>query len=306
MGAVFLGIIVLIAGFVVHGLDKQTSDKANLKPLGWLLKTLGPVIVVFGAVSSSVVIIDAGYVGVRLRLGATAGQLGQGLHFLTPGVERVVLMEVRTQKEESQATAASRDLQTVTATLALNFRVDESRAAELYRSVGTEYKTRVIDPAVQEAIKVVTAQYTAEDLIRQRGKVKNDVELEITNRLKQYELIVEPGGLSITNFEFSPEFNKAIESKQIALQEAEKQRFVLQRAELEKQTRIAQAQGEAEAAKLNAQALQANGGGLVVAREWIEKWDGKLPSVAGGSGQGGFILDLKTLLEQAETRQPAN
>jgi len=299
MGIAIIGIFAIIAGFVIKGLNKQTSDRADLKPTSWLLIVGGTVVFLVGLLVSSVVIIQTGYAGVKLRLGAIAGSLNEGIHLIVPGVEQVIRLEVRTQKEESKATAASRDLQTVTTDLALNFRVDKSKVDVMYQQVGTEYKARIIDPAVQEAIKVVTAKYTAEDLIRQRQKVKDDVEQEISSRLAQYNLLVEPDGLSITNFEFSPEFNRAIEAKQVAQQEAEKQKYVLQQAELEQQTKIARAKGEAEAAKLNAESLKAQGGSLVVAREWIEKWDGKLPQVSSGSGGGGMILDLKSMLDQA-------
>jgi regulator of protease activity HflC (stomatin/prohibitin superfamily) len=215
-------------------------------------------------------------------------------------MNQVVVLEVRTQKEESQATAASRDLQNVTTSLALNFRVDASRVVELYRDVGIDYKARVIDPAVQESLKTVTAEYTAEELIKFRPKVKAEVEKEIAQRLGKYNLLVEPSGLSITNFAFSEEFNRAIELKQVAQQQAEQQRYVLQKAELEKQTAVMIAQGKSEAAKLNAEALKVQGGSLVISREWIEKWDGRLPSVYGG-GQG-MIIDLGSLMKDDAAR----
>ena len=301
IGIVFIGIIGLIAGFVIRGLDKQTSDKANMKPVAWLLTVGGLVVIVIGMLLSTVVIVPAGYAGIKLRLGAATASMRPGVHMVMPGIEDVELMEVRTQREDTKATAASRDLQMVTTDLALNFRVDQSKAHELYDQVGIDYNSRIIDPVVQEAIKVVTAQFTAEDLIRQRQQVKSEVESVITERLAQNHLIVQAGGLSITNFEFSEEFNRAIEAKQVAQQEAEKQNYVLQRAELEQQTKIAQAKGEAEAAKLNAESLKAQGGSLVVAREWIEKWDGKLPSVSAGGGDGGgFILDLQSVLNSVE------
>jgi len=295
MGIVFLGIIVLIAGFIASGLNKHTSDKANLKPTSWTLRAVGGLLIVIGLVSSMVTIVPAGHSAVLMRFGAVQGQLEEGIHMIMPGINTTELMEVRTQKEESTGTAASRDLQVVTTTVALNFRVDRSAVGKLYQTVGREYKPRVIDPVVQESIKAVTAKYTAEDLIRSRTQVKAEVEREITERLAVYNLIVEPNGVSITNFDFSPEFNKAIEAKQVAQQEAEKQKYILQRAEMERQTAVAKAKGESEAAKLNAEALKVQGGQLVVAREWITKWDGKLPQVGGGNGQ--FILDLKSLLQ---------
>ncbi|MFM9874711.1 MAG: prohibitin family protein [Fimbriimonadaceae bacterium] len=293
MGALILGILLLVAGLSIRANAKNPEMK-KAAPFGSLLILGGIAVAIIGTAINTVVIVKSGYVGVLLQTGAAIGQKSEGMHFLVPGVQELELMEVRTQKVESNATAASRDLQPVTVDIALNYRIDRDRASDLYKNIGTEYAARIISPTIQEAIKVVTAQYTAEDLIRQRGKVKTEVESLITNRLQQNFIIVDPGGLSITNFEFSPEFNKAIELKQIAQQDAEKQKFVLQRAELEKQTKIAQAQGEAEAAKLNAQALQAAGGELVVAREWIEKWDGQVPQVSGGQG---MIIDLGSILK---------
>lgn len=301
MGLAFIGILLFIASFIVKGLDRQTSDKTNLAPLAWTFRIFGILLVVGGFMWSTVTLVPAGYKAVLLRFGAVQGSLDEGIHMIVPGVNSVELMEIRTQKEGSTATAASRDLQTVTTSLALNFRVDPTKVADVFQKVGRDYKVRIIDPAVQESIKVVTARYTAEELIKNRAQVKAAVEEDITKRLAAYNLIVEPLGLSITNFDFSPEFNKAIEQKQVAQQEAEKQKYVLQQAELEKQTEVTRAEGKAQAAKLNAAALQVQGGGLVVAREWIEKWDGKLPSVAtsGGSG-GGVILDLSSLMKQGQ------
>lgn len=295
MGLVFFGIVLIAVSYVIRGLNQRTPDSVNLKPATWSFRALGGLMIVGGLIWSTVMIVPAGNKAVLLRFGAVKGQLDEGIHMIVPVMDSYALVEIRTQKEESKASAASRDLQVVTTSLALNFRVDSSKVAEIYNRVGTEYRARIIDPTVQEAIKVVTARYTAEDLIRQRAQVKHEVEQEITKRLAVYWLIVEPAGLSITNFDFSPEFNRAIEAKQVAQQQAEQQKYVLQRAELEKQTAIAKAEGEARAAELNAEALRVQGGSLVVAREWITKWDGKLPQVSGG---GNYIIDLQSLLKQ--------
>jgi regulator of protease activity HflC (stomatin/prohibitin superfamily) len=293
---IFLGICLFVAGAIVAGLNRQTSDKANLAPGSWLLRVSGVAAVVLGMLYGMVIIVPAGHSAVLMRFGAVQGELGEGIHMILPVMNTTELMEVRTQKEESTGSAASRDLQVVSTTVALNFRVDPTKVGELYRNVGREYKSRIIDPAVQESVKTVTARYTAEDLIRSRSQVKQQVEEEITRRLSNYGLMVEQDGVSITNFDFSPEFNKAIEAKQVSQQEAEKQKYILQRAELERQTAVAKAKGEAESAKLNAEALKVQGGELVVAREWITKWDGKLPQVAGG---GQYILDVKALMDKA-------
>lgn len=300
MTAVWFGIILIVLSFMLHRFHLETSDKLNLRPWAWAARILAIVMIFGGLLASTIVIVPAGYRGVLLRFGAVRGAMGEGIHVIMPYVNSVELMEVRTQKESTDnASAASKDLQVVTTSVALNFHVDPSRVAHLYQSVGLEYMARIINPAVQESIKTVTARYTAEELIKNRATVKAEVEMDITKRLRAYDLIVEPSGLSITNFEFSPDFNTAIESKQVAQQEAEKQKYVLQKAELERQTQVTKARGVSEAAKLNAEALQVQGGSKVLAREWIEKWNGEVPTVS-GQGGGGVIIDINSLLKQGQ------
>jgi regulator of protease activity HflC (stomatin/prohibitin superfamily) len=300
MPIIVLGILLIVVSFVLAGVASRTGGGGGPSRAAWAARAIGAVLVVVGVIVNSAVIVPAGHRGVLLRWGAAVRSLDEGFHLVVPVMNQVVLLEVRTQKEESQATAASRDLQNVTTSLALNFRVDAAKVVDLYRDVGGDYKARIIDPAVQESLKTVTAKYTAEELIKFRPQVKAEVEEEITQRLANYELIVEPSGLSITNFAFSEECNRAIEAKQVAQQQAEQQRYVLQKAELEKQTAVMIAQGKSEAAKLNAEALKVQGGSLVISREWIEKWDGRLPSVYGG-GQG-MIIDLGALMKDDAAR----
>jgi regulator of protease activity HflC (stomatin/prohibitin superfamily) len=299
MPIIVLGILLIVVSFVLAGVASRTGGGGPSRA-AWATRAIGAFLVVLGVIVNSAVIVPAGHRGVLLRWGAAVRSLDEGFHLIVPVMNEVVLLEVRTQKEESQATAASRDLQNVTTSLALNFRVDAGKTVDLYRDVGGDYKARIIDPAVQESLKTVTAKYTAEELIKSRPQVKAEVEEEITQRLGNYNLIVEPSGLSITNFAFSDEFNRAIEAKQVAQQQAEQQRYVLQKAELEKQTAIMIAQGKSEAAKLNAEALRVQGGSLVISREWIEKWDGRLPSVYGG-GEG-MIIDLGSLMKDDAAR----
>lgn len=299
MTGIVFGLMLLLVSFMLTKFHTETSDKINLKPWAWAARILAFVLIAVGFIASTIVMVPAGYRGVLLRFTAVRGVMGEGIHMIIPYVNSVQMMEVRTQKEVSDASAASKDLQMVSTELALNFHVAPSKVGDLYRRVGTDFKSRVIDPAVQESIKTVTAQFTAEQLIKNRAMVKEQVEAEITRRLDAYDIIVEPMGLSITNFKFSPDFETAIEAKQVAQQEAEKQKYVLQKADLERQTQVTKARGAAEAAKLNAAALQAQGGGKVLAREWIEKWDGHVPTVS-GSGGGGVIIDINSLLRQGQ------
>ena len=258
------------------------------------MRIVAVLLIITGSIGSSIVLIPAGYRGVLLQFSAVKGVLTEGIHLVMPGVNTVELLEVRTQKEQAEASAASRDLQTVQCTVALNYHVEPSGVGHLYQTVGSEYRFRIIDPAVHESLKVVTARYTAEDLIRLRDKVKAEVHTELVSRLRDYHVVVEPNGVSLTNFTFSQEFNSDIEQKQVAQQMAEKQKYILDQAKLEATTAITRARGLAESAKINAEALQTQGGKLVLAKDWIEKWDGHLPTVQSGSG---MIIDVRDLLD---------
>lgn len=300
MALIFFGILMMAASFAVPALARSQGGQAGPWPAA--LRTAGIVATIGGLFYSGIVLVPAGHRGVLLRFGAVGGVLGEGIHLIVPTVNSVEMMEVRTQKEEAQSSAASKDLQMVTATIALNYHVDPAQVGHLYQQVGIDYRGRIIDPAVQEALKVVTARYTAEELIRLRDKVKTEVHLDMANRLAAYHILVEPAGVSLTNFTFSEEFNKAIEQKQVAQQTAEKQKYVLDQARLEAQTAVTRAKGIAESARISAQALQSQGGRLVLAREWIEKWDGKLPTVSGG---GSMILDVRDLMGGLGRETPA-
>jgi len=294
LGLAFFGLVIIVISFVVA---KSVTENRKSFAGGLLAaRIFGALLIAVGGIGSGIAIVPAGYRGVLLRFGAVQGVLSEGIHLVVPEVNSVELLEVRTQKEEAQSAAASKDLQTVTTTVAINYHLSEDGVGDLYKKVGRDYRARIIDPVTQESLKGVTARYTAEELIRLREKVKAEVQQEITARLTPYNIVVEPSGVSITNFAFSEEFNRAIEQKQVAQQTAEKQRYVLQQAELQAQTAVTEAKGKAEAARINAQALQAQGGSRVLAREWIDKWDGKLPTVAGGANGGGMIVDLRDLM----------
>ncbi len=280
-----LGVLIAIASLMI-----PKSSVRFIIPM----RIASVLLILIGAAGSAIVLVPAGYRGVLLQFGAVKGVLTEGIHLVVPGINTVEQLEVRTQKEQAEASAASRDLQTVQCTVALNYHVEPTGVGHLYQTVGSEYRFRVIDPAVHESLKVVTARYTAEDLIRLRDKVKSEVHTELVNRLRDYHVVVEPNGVSLTNFTFSQEFNSAIEQKQVAQQMAEKQKYILDQAKLEATTAITRARGLAESAKINAEALQTQGGKLVLAKDWIEKWDGHLPTVQSGSG---MIIDVRELLD---------
>jgi len=199
-------------------------------------------------------IVDPGYRGVLVRLGdVVPGPLDQGIHAIIPMVDHVVQMEVRINKEESSASAASKDLQTVTTKVAVNFHPDPKSIDKLFAEVGLSYGSRLIDPAVQEVVKAVSARYTAEELITERPQVKDLIKEQLTTRLATHYILVDD--ISITDFDFSRSFNDAIEAKQVAEQNVQKAQRDLQRIEVEAKQKITQATAEAEALRLQKQQI---------------------------------------------------
>ncbi|MEF3303061.1 prohibitin family protein [Paenibacillus sp. GYB003] len=243
------------------------------------------VIVVALLAFQSFTIVQAGHRGVILQLGAVQPKvLEEGLHFKLPFIQTVVPIEVRVQKAESNQVSASRDLQTVTTTLAVNYHLDGTTINNLYQNVGMEYRSRIVDPAIGESLKAVTAQYTAEDLISKRSEVSAKVKEVLAAKLGMYNMILDD--INITEFKFSEEFDRAIEQKQIAEQQALKSKLDLERIKIEKEQEITRAQAQAEALRLQKQEVTQE---LISLRQIeaqlkaIEKWDGKLPNVTGGA-----------------------
>lgn len=221
--------------------------------------------------------IDAGERGVILNWGKVSDQvLDEGLHFRTPIVQKIKKIDVTVQKVEAGADAASKDLQTVTTDIALNYSVDPQFANKVYQTYRNNHVERVILPAIQEKVKATTAQYTAEELITKRTDVKGTLKSLISERLAEAHLLVDD--ISITNFSFSEGFDAAIEAKQTAEQDALKAENELRRIKIEAEQKVATAQAEAEAIRIQAQAVTQQGGKDYVQLKAIEQWDGKLPT----------------------------
>jgi len=216
-------------------------------------------------------IVDAGHVGVVTRSGAINRVVNPGFVLKIPFIESVYAMETRTQKEQVEALAASKDLQQVTSTIALNYHLQGDKAQDVYQNIGEDYTNRIIDPALQEAFKSTTSQFTASDLIGKREQVKQLAYSELKTRLEKYNVVVDD--FNIVNFAFSQDFNTAIEQKTIAEQNKEK-------AQIESQTALIQAKGQADAQKI----LKDSGSLTPDYLQFlaIEKWDGKLPSSTNG------------------------
>ena len=241
-----IGIIVLVIGFYISQTSKGAQSDPRSRLTGRLGSIIGVVLIFASLIFGSFATIPAGHRGVVIRFSAVTGTiLNEGLQMKLPFLDSVVKMSVQTEKYETGAASASRDLQDVNTTIALNWRLDPSMAAEVYRTLGLEFINRIAAPAVQETIKQVTAKYIAEDLILKRETVKNEIQENLSNRLLERGIITET--VSITEFQFSATFVAAIEAKVAAEQAVWEARNKLERVKVEAEQREAEAKGEADA-----------------------------------------------------------
>lgn len=248
--------------------------------------------------------VSAGHVGVKDRLGVVSSDILQpGLHwtgFLTSTEE----MSIQIQKEEYEASAASKDMQVVSTKIALNYKLNPEYAAEIYKTIGTNYEDVIIQPVVQEAIKSQTAKYTAEELVTLREEVKGKITDYITTKLSNKGLIVTE--VAITDFDFSDSFNAAIEAKQIAEQNAlqainkKKQQITEAEAQADKQRLEADAnayqvkiEADAEAYALRVVRTELEKSNQLIEYKTVEKWSGNLPNYMLG-GNNGQLLTMIT------------
>ena len=246
MALLVIGIIILIIGLFISRANKGNQGDLNARRWGNIGSIIGVVMIVASLIFGSFTTIPAGHRGVVIRFSAVTGTiLNEGLQMKLPFIDSVVKMSVQTEKYETGAASASRDLQDVNTTIALNWRLDPSMAAEVYRTLGLEYINRIAAPAVQETIKQVTAKYIAEDLILKRETVKNEIQDNLSNRLLERGIITET--VSITEFQFSATFVAAIEAKVAAEQAVWEARNKLERVKVEAEQREAEAKGEADA-----------------------------------------------------------
>jgi regulator of protease activity HflC (stomatin/prohibitin superfamily) len=234
--------------------------------------------------------IGAGERGVVLNFGAVRPTvLGEGLHFRVPIQQQIIKMDVKVQKASTDASASSSDLQEVRSTVAINYHIIPEKANVVYQTIGTAFKERIIDPAVQEVVKAVSAKYTAENLITRRSSVSDAMKSTLTERLLEYNIAVD--AFSIVEFSFSKIFVDAIESKQTAEQLALKAQRDLERIKIEAEQKITSARAEAEALRLQRSNISTD---LIELRKIeanlkaIEKWNGVLPQVT-GNGAVPFI-----------------
>ncbi|NJL00604.1 MAG: prohibitin family protein [Spirulinaceae cyanobacterium SM2_1_0] len=254
---------------------------------------------------NSFIVINPGQAGVLSILGkARDGALLEGIHFKPPFVSAVDVYDVTVQKFEVPAQSSTRDLQELTASFAINFRLDPVQVVNIRRTQGTlaNIVSKVIAPQTQESFKIAAALRTVEEAITKRSELKNDFDMALTERLDKYGIIVLD--TSVVDLTFSKEFARAVEDKQIAEQSAQRAVYIAREAEQQAQADVNRAKGRAEAQRLLAETLKAQGGELVLQKEAIEAWrqgGSQMPRVLviGGDNQSSvpFLFNLKDLSE---------
>ena len=264
-----------------HGSEKSAAGK--------IIRNSIIAIAAIILVVSSCVIVPAGNTGVVLTLGKVSDTSYQeGFHLKIPFIQTVEVLSNKIQVYEADAAAVSKDLQTVSSKIAVNYKILTDKSAGIYQNIGRDYQSILLMPTIQESMKSVTAMYTAEELITKRAQVGEEIKTTLESKVEDYGIYIEK--FNIVNFDFSTEFNSAIEAKQVAEQNLiktrteQEQAIVIAEAEAKKKVISANAEAEAILAKANANAeanelLTKSLSDAIINYETIQKWDGILPKV---------------------------
>lgn len=254
-----------------------------------------PIVCLFALITlfSSFTTVKSGEVGLKIQFGKVKDvQIDEGFNFKIPYIEKIVKVNIKVQKSEVETNAASKDLQDISTKIAVNYRVEGTKASSLYKNIGNDYEIKVLEPAIQESIKAVISNYTAEEVITKRSEVSILCMENLQEKVAKYGLVID--NFNIINFNFSAEYSKAIEEKQVAEQQVLKAQQELEKTKIEAEQKIEEARAEAEALKLQKEEITKE---LLELRKIeaelkaIEKWDGKLPTY--NLGDSVPFIDLK-------------
>lgn len=279
-----------------------------------IIVTVIVILLAIIVIANCVTIVQPGHTGVVVTLGkVNETVLQEGLHFKIPFVQNVVMIDNRITKLEVDTEAFSSDLQTVDTRLAINYRVDTSKSYSIYKNIGAGYEAVLVEPAVNEVLKAIVAQYSAEESVTNRTLISTGLVEGLNEKLNDIGLYVTD--VNIINFEFSEAYITAIEEKQVAQQE-------LLKAETEKQTKITNAEAEAEAMKVKAEgeaealkitaSAEAEANATIaeslteelIRYQKVDRWNGELPKVTGGSGTFMDVSDIMTDAEPESAETP--
>ena len=246
--------------------------------------------IIFIVLWGTFVIVPAGHRGVVLWWGSVENRImGEGLNFKAPIAENVIKVDVKVQPHPfKEIDASSKEYQNVKMTGMMNFHIDPSFVNDLYQKVGLDFADKVIDPAFNDFVKEVVPTYQIVEILPKREEIRKTAMTKLGDNLSRYHIIVDD--IYFANIRFSPEYEGAIEAKQVAQQQVETQKQVLAQREIEAQQKVATAKGEAESIQVVAQgqakandALSRSISPILVQYKGIEKWNGTLPQVSGGT-----------------------
>lgn len=266
--------------FLIYGIASTDMKKTKF--------VISAVCLVTSVLIASFTIVPSGSSGVRVTLGKVSDTVMEsGLNFQIPLVQKTVVVNNQVQREDVQGEAASKDLQTVSYNVSVNYNVIASESAELYRTVGKSWSEVIIRPAIQESVKSAIAQYTAEELITSRAAVSNVMLEEINERMSEYGINITE--INIITMDFSPEFDAAIEAKTVATQQVLTEQQNLEKAKVVAQQKVVEAQAEADANRIRSESITDE----ILTSDFISKWNGQTPVVMGSDGN---ILDVSSLM----------
>jgi len=279
-------------------------DKAGNYAVGKIVGAIVLILALLIVIGGSIVVVEAGQTGVILTFGRVSPVVMQeGIHFKVPLAQKVITINNRIVKTEVTTEAFSKDLQTVSSVIAVNYHINKSASAEIYKQVGLGYEDVLVTPSINEVLKSVTANYTAQELVSQRNEVSILLDENLNAKLNDYGIVVDD--LNIINWDFSEEFITAIEAKQVAEQNLiktrteQEQALVVANTEAQKQVIAAQAEADkirllADATAESNQTIALSLSDILIRYELLQKWDGQLPKVTGGAST---FTDISGLLQ---------
>ena len=279
-------------------------DKAGNVAVGKIVGIVVALVLVLIVLGGSIVVVEAGQSGVVLTFGRVSPiVLQEGIHIKVPFAQNVITINNRIVKTEVTTEAFSKDLQTISSVIAVNYHINKNASAEIYKQVGLSYEDVLVMPAINEVLKAVTANYTAQQLVSQRNDVSVLLDDNLNAKLNEYGIVIDD--LNIINWDFSQEYISAIEAKQVAEQNLIKTRTEQEQAlviaNTEAQKQVIAAQAEADKIKLLADATASSNetialslSDILIRYTLLQKWDGQLPKVTGGAST---FTDISGLLQ---------
>ena len=232
-----------------------------------MLKAGGGVLLAGVFATNFIFVVDGGERALKMDAmrGLQPHVYGEGMHFRIPVLHKINRFEIRSRPTLVPSSTGTKDLQTVDIALRILFRPEESKLPEILNNIGHDYDKRILPSISNEVLKSIVAQYNAEQLISQREKVSKEIREVLGKRALEFNIKLDD--VSITDLQFSADFARAIEAKQVAQQRAERAKFIVFKREEETKAAVLRAEGEAEAAKLIADAISVSGPGLVSMRK---------------------------------------